>query len=331
MNKKAGQRVRFWEPENGAVRCTLCPHRCLIENGHSGRCKVRENINGELYSSVYGIPSALQIDPVEKKPLYHFLPGSRTFSIGTQGCNLFCKFCQNWHLSREKGHHTTWFEAEDLVRKARENGCASVAFTYNEPIVFAEYTLDIRKYAEKAGLPCIFVTNGYISDSAREKVFSGLQAVNIDLKAFSGEVYRRYTGGKLGPVLKTIEYCINAGIHTELTTLVIPGVNDDEEQIQQECKWIAANCGEDTVLHVSAFHPDYLMRDHPGTSRKTLERVRDTAQESGLRYVYVGNYPGFDNNTYCPHCGRKVIDRGTYPFTYDREHEHELPIIWSLS
>ncbi len=325
------QKALFWEKENNAVRCELCPHHCLIREGQAGLCRVRVNIDGELFSTVYGIPSALQIDPIEKKPLYHFLPGTRTFSIGTQGCNLFCKFCQNWHLSAETGHHTTRFEPEDIVNKARESACRSIAFTYNEPLVFSEYALDIQKHAEKAGIPCVFITNGYASETARKEVLSRMQAVNIDLKAFTDEVYKTYTGGSLQPVLDTIDYCANRGIHTEITTLIIPGVNDSEATIEKECEWIIQHCGKDVPLHISAFHPDYKMKDHPMTSRETLRRTKATAEKCGLRYVYVGNYPGFDNNTYCSRCGEKIIDRNTYPFRINKDHKHKIPVIWSLS
>lgn len=333
MNNKKVQEKKtlFWKSENGAVRCELCPHNCLVQKGDAGLCGVRENNNDKMISTVYGYPSALHADPIEKKPLFHFLPGTRSFSIGTWGCNLFCKFCQNWQLIESSDYRTAWHEPENIVKMAQETGCKSIAFTYNEPIIFSEYALDIQKIAKAAGLACIYVTNAYITDTARDKVFSGLNAVNIDLKAFSEEVYKKYIGGRLRPVLDTIKYCVDNGIHTEITTLVIPGVNDDDDHIKKECEWIIENCGEDVPLHINAFHPAYKMMDYPITPRKTLQRTKETAKTCGLHYVYVGNYPGFDNNTYCHQCGHTIIDRNTYPFRLDKKHEHKTPVIWSFS
>ncbi len=321
----------FQAHEGKAIRCLLCPHACLLREGQSGLCRVREHRDGTLVSTVYGYPSALQIDPIEKKPLYHFLPGSRTFSLGTQGCNLACKFCQNWHLSAEHGHAVMYVEPAEIVRRALREGCESIAFTYNEPIVFSEYAMAVCGHAKKAGLACLYVTNGYITPEARALVFPMLDAVNIDLKAFSDEVYKEFTGGTLNPVLNTIEWCVQNRLHTEITTLLIPGVNDSEAMLSAEFHWIMQHCGADIPLHLSAFHPDYKMNDYPNTSRPVLEKARRVAVDSGLRYVYVGNYPGFDNATYCPECGEPVIERHGYSIRKHEDHPHQLPIIWSMS
>ncbi|MDD3095336.1 MAG: AmmeMemoRadiSam system radical SAM enzyme [Candidatus Neomarinimicrobiota bacterium] len=329
-NQSLYPEARFWKRKGESILCELCPHACILHEGQSGLCGSRIHEAGKLRSTVYGYPSALQSDPIEKKPLFHFLPGTRTFSIGTQGCNLSCKFCQNWHLSAQHGREHEYVSPKELVLAAKNNRCKSIAFTYNEPIIFAEYALDIIDLAEQEKIPCIFVTNGYVSELARETVFSGLRAVNIDLKAFSDTIYRHYTGGSLRPVLDTILWCVNKGIHTEITTLLIPGVNDDDLSLEKSTQWIVKNCGEDTPLHLTAFHPDYMMTDHPGTSRQSLERARKIATASGLRYVYVGNYPGFDNNTYCPQCGEIVIERKGYQVTLHKEHQHSLPIIRRL-
>jgi len=242
-----------------------------------------------------------------------------------------CKFCQNWHLSTQHGHASVVVSPEEIVSEALNASCQSIAFTYNEPIVFAEYAMDIRDLASTAGIPCVLITNGYITPEAREEVFAGIKAVNIDLKAFSEDVYHKFTGAKLNPVLDTIKWCINMGIHTELTTLVISGVNDNADMIRKECQWISNNCGNDTVLHISAFHPDHEMKDYPGTSRAILQNTKEIAHECGLKYVYIGNYPGFDNNTYCPECGEIVIKRDSYQITGVESHTHELPIIWRVS
>jgi len=292
---------------------------------------VRSVLNNELVSHVYGSPSALRVDPIEKKPLYHFLPGSRTLSLGTQGCNLKCRFCQNWHLSTQTGHTSIEISPEEIIEEAKRTSCDSIAFTYNEPVVFAEYAMAIRDLAKKEDIPCIMVTNGYISSEARKEVFKDIKAVNIDLKAFTDEIYVKFTGGNLKHVLNTIKWCVAQGIHTELTTLIIPGVNDDTENLTRECQWIIKHCGEDTVLHINAFHPDHKMKDYPRTSRSLLTKAYDIAKESGLNYVYIGNYPGFDNNTYCPVCGEIIIERDLFNIEGTDSHKHKLPITWSMS
>jgi pyruvate formate lyase activating enzyme len=229
----------------------------------------------------------------------------------------------------QRGRPHSYISPETMMREIRHSNCSSVAFTYNEPIVFSEYAMAIAELAEKENYPCIYVTNGYISDKAREQVFSRLSAVNIDLKAFTDAAYKKYIGGTLRPVLDTIRWCVENNIHTEITCLLIPGVNDDESSVRSSCEWILKYCGADTPLHLNAFHPDYKMMDHPMTSRITLENARNVARESGLNYVYVGNYPGFDNNTYCPECGELLIERRGYQVRCHPDHRHPSAIHWS--
>jgi pyruvate formate lyase activating enzyme len=324
------RKALFWEQHDDGIHCRLCPHACVLSEGQSGICHVRTVRDGELTTLVYGYPSALHVDPIEKKPLFHFLPGSKAFSIGTQGCNLSCKFCQNWHLSTQIGHTFTYVSPEEIIVRAIESQCKSIAFTYNEPIIFAEYAIDIQALAREAGLPCIMVTNGFINPEARASVFKNIDAVNIDLKAFTDETYVKFTGGRLAPVLDTITWCVDNGIHTELTTLIIPGVNDDREMMEKECQWIIKHCGDTTALHINAFHPDHKMKDYPRTSRSALMKCVETAQNCGLKYIYVGNYPGFDNNTYCPECGDIVVKRNMYEVESVVAHQHKAPIIWSV-
>jgi pyruvate formate lyase activating enzyme len=323
--------AKFWESKDNNIRCYLCPHQCILSEGQSGQCLVRKVIDGQLVSTVYALPSALRVDPIEKKPLYHFLPGTRSYSVGTQGCNLKCKFCQNWHLSTRHGQATVEVRPEEVVFSAIEAECQSIALTYNEPIVFAEYAMDIRDKAQEADLPCVYITNGYITPEAREEVFKNIAAVNIDLKAFDDDIYQRFTGGKIKPVLDTIRWCVDEGIHTEITTLIVPGLNDSPEMIKRECQWLVKHCGEDMAFHVNAFHPDHKMLDYPRTSRTCLQDCKKIAEESGLKYVYVGNYPGFDNNTYCPLCHEELVQRNGYDIKGNSTHVHKSPIIWSMS
>jgi len=324
------KKALFWEKSGRDIQCLLCPHLCLLSEGQSGICMVRKVVNGELVSEIYGLPSAMRVDPIEKKPLFHFLPGSTTYSIGTQGCNLKCQFCQNWHLSTQHGHASVYVSPKEIISKSQSAGCQSIAFTYNEPIIFAEYAMNIRDLAKRSGIPCIMVTNGFIMPEARQELFKGIKAVNIDLKAFSDDIYEKYIGGKLAPVLDTIKWCIEQGIHTEITTLVIHGVNDAPDIMNKQCQWIIKNCGEDIALHINAFHPDHKMKDYPRTSRSALIRCAETAQDCGLKYIYVGNYPGFDNNTYCSECGELVVKRDLYRVESDLSHKHQAPIVWSV-
>ena len=279
--------------ENGAVRCSLCPRRCLIPEGARGFCAVRRNTGGVLYSEAYGHPAAIQNDPIEKKPLYHYMPGSRTFSIGTFGCNLNCLFCQNDFLSRgsyESPARQPFYEPAVLADAAVRAGCKSVAFTYNEPGVWAEYVMDIAHEAKKRGLGTVLVSNGYITPEAAAELYPCIDAANIDMKGFSEAFYRSLCGGSLAPVLHACEYFRNVrGGHLELTNLVIPGQNDGQEMIAAFLDWAEEKLGLDTVLHFSAYFPAYKYHESPPTPPETLYRIRDFARGRGFRFVYLGN------------------------------------------
>ncbi len=322
--------ANFQENIGERIQCNLCPHHCLLEEGQHGICMVRKVVDNKLRSLVYGFPYAQHIDPIEKKPLYHFLPGSISYSIGTQGCNLKCQFCQNWHLSTQFSHTDHYYSPGEIVERAIESGCSSISFTYNEPIVFAEYLMDIRDIAIERGLASILVTNAYITAKAREEVFKGINAVNIDLKAFDDKVYQDYTAARLEPVLDTIKWCIKNDIHTEISSLIIPGVNDDPDIFEKQCYWLLKNCGEDLAFHLNAFYPAYKMAHYPSTSQAILKRCKKIAKNAGLKYVYIGNYPGFDNNTYCADCHEPIIERNGYDIYIKKNNEHRSPLVWSL-
>ena len=300
--------------EGGAVRCRLCPLNCTIEKGKAGVCGVRENIGGTLFSKVYGKPVAIHIDPIEKKPLYHFLPGSKILSLATAGCNLRCNFCQNWEISQSKPDELRAYATtpEDVVKMAIDNGCESIAFTYTEPTVFYEYMLDIAKQAHESGILTVWVTCGYINKEPLQNLLPWIDAANIDLKGFSEKFYNTYTTGSLEPVLKTIELSHISGIEMEITNLIIPGANDDPETIRRMCGWLKDNVGIDTPLHFSRFFPNYRLTNRPATPEKTLDIAWDIAHDAGMRYVYLGNIQTDKEDTYCPNCGEKVIDRTGY-------------------
>lgn len=307
--------------DGGRVRCSLCVHRCVILPGDKGICKVRENRDGELYTLVYGIPLSQAVDPIEKKPLFHFHPASTAFSIATAGCNFRCSFCQNADISQMprdrgeiRGYHTS---AEAVVEAARRAGSRSIAYTYTEPTIFFEYTYDIARLAQQMGIASVYVTNGYMTPEMLE-LFQGvandhepwLDAANVDLKAFREETYRRVCGARLQPVLDALKLMKQLGVWVEVTTLVVPDLNDSEEELDDIARFIAVELGEETPWHVSRFHPDYKMRDRGPTSEATLRRAYDLGRQAGLRYVYVGNLPGAGlENTPCPSCNRTVIGR----------------------
>lgn len=312
MNLSTRRIARFWSPrDDRRVTCGLCPRACVIPDGARGWCGVRANDGGTLFSEVYGRPAAVHVDPIEKKPLNHFLPGSRTFSIGTVGCNLDCAWCQNCSLSRGDPETSPSVELapERAVSLARNHDCASIAFTYNEPTVFAEYVEDVADMAHAAGLLAIAVTNGYIAADAGREVFSHIDAANVDLKAFRDDRYRRHTGGSLKPVLDSLVRMKALGVWIEVTTLLVPGINDDPDDLAAEAAWLRDQLGPDTPLHLSAFHPDHRMLDRARTPTSTLHRAREIASDAGLRFVYLGNVAGPGNDTRCPACGQVVIER----------------------
>lgn len=307
------QPARWWRLlENGEVECFLCPHHCRLKDGKIGICRVRINLAGRLFSQVWGRPIAVHVDPVEKKPLYHFLPGSRIFSIGTAGCNLRCVFCQNWDISTADGQTggTEIVQPAALVQSAIDNQCASLAFTYNEPTVFGEYVADIASLARKSGLKTVMVTNGFISTEAIADIYPLIDAANIDLKSMNPDFYRERCHANLAPVLEAIVAIRERGTFIELTTLLIPGLNDSDSELQKLCSWIVKQLGIDTPLHFSAFHPAHKMTDRPRTAKEILDRAREIALRTGLHYVYEGNVlTNTESDTFCPACGKALIVR----------------------
>ena len=301
--------------DGGRVSCALCAHRCTIAPSDLGVCGVRRNLDGKLSTLVYGDVIAAAVDPIEKKPLYHFLPGTKSFSIATVGCNFQCGFCQNWQISQasKKDGEAGSFELmpEDVVREALARGCRSVSYTYTEPTVFFEYAFDTAMLARDKGLLNVFVTNGYMTAEALETVQPYLDAANVDLKAFKDETYKKICKAQLAPVLDSIRRMKALGIWVEVTTLVVPGLNDGDDELVGIARFIAS-VDPDIPWHVSRFHPDYEYTDAPATPVATLERALAVGKREGLRYVYVGNVGGFDENTHCPSCGKVLVGREGY-------------------
>lgn len=297
----------------GDVICELCPRYCTIPEGGAGDCRVRVNIDGKLVATTYGRPSSVHIDPVEKKPLYHFHPGSAVFSIATAGCNLHCRNCQNWQLSQRGGEEMERiYRAEpiDVVDAALEENCHSIAYTYSDPIIFYEYVYDTSVLAHDRGLKNIFVTAGYINEKPMRRLCRVIDATNIDLKAYDDGFYRRNCSGSLKPVLDAMVIAREEGVWLEVTNLVIPTLNDDIATVRRMAHWIRDNLGEQTPLHFSRFTPHYQMRNLPPTPIESLQRVWNEAREAGLKYVYIGNIYGHKSeSTYCPNDNTRLIHR----------------------
>jgi pyruvate formate lyase activating enzyme len=304
--------------EEDGVRCRLCSHYCAIADGRRGLCRVRENRGGRLETLVYGRVIASHVDPIEKKPIFHLFPGSRSFSIATVGCNFKCRFCQNADIAQlpedRKGRIVgdPW-RPEDVVDEALRSGCRTIAYTYTEPTVFFEFAMDCARLAREKDLCNVFVTNGYLSPEALEAAAPVLDAANVDLKAFSDAFYRKMCGARLDPVKSTLKAMAAKGILVEVTTLVIPEANDSPEELAALASFIAEELGPDTPWHISRFHPTYRLLDRGVTPVETLRRARDIGTEAGLRYVYIGNVPGSEGeNTFCHGCGNIVINRFHY-------------------
>lgn len=303
--------------KNNTARCNLCSHRCLIAPGKRGICFVRENQNGVLYSLVYGLAIAANVDPIEKKPLFHFLPGTKSFSIASAGCNFRCEFCQNWDISQiTKGREGQIIgeelSPEDIVKKALETDCRSIAYTYTEPTIFFEYAYDTAKLVKRKNLANVFVTNGYQTPETIKKMKGIIDAANIDLKSFSEKFYQKTCGAKLAPVLESIKLMHKAGIWIEITTLVVPKQNDSEKELTQIAKFIAS-VDKNIPWHISRFHPDYKMTNSYPTPLETLENAFQIGKNAGLKYVYLGNViTETGENTFCPKCGALAIRRAGY-------------------
>jgi pyruvate formate lyase activating enzyme len=302
--------------EDGRVQCDLCPRACRLRDGQRGFCFVRRARAGGIALTGYGRASGFCIDPIEKKPLNHFHPGTSVLSFGTAGCNLGCRFCQNWDLSRvrEEDLLNEWASPEAVAEVAAGTGCRSVAFTYNEPVIFAEYAIDCARAARARGVETVAVSAGYITAAARPAFFSHMDAANIDLKSIRGEFYRRLCAADLAPVLDTLRWLKReTGVWLEVTNLVIPGHNDGEEDIARLCDWFVGHLGPDTPLHFTAFHPDFRMTGVAPTPAGTLARARRQAIAAGIRHVYTGNVTDPEGqSTFCASCGRKVIERDGY-------------------
>ncbi len=311
---------RHWHPlENGKLQCDLCPRFCQLNHDQRGLCFVRGRVNDEIRLLSYGLSSGFCIDPVEKKPLNHFLPGTPVLSFGTAGCNLACRFCQNWDISRsrETARLSDSASPEALASTASEYRCRSIAFTYNDPVIFHEYAIDVAQACREKGIKSIAVSAGYVCPEPRSEFYAHMDAANIDLKAFSERFYKRICGGELAPVLDTLRYIRHeTDVWLEITTLLIPGENDSDSEILAMCDWIREQLGTETPLHFTAFHPDWKMLDHPQTPLTTLRRARQLALQQGLSFVYTGNLPDPEGNTtYCNHCGEAVIRRQGYILT----------------
>ena len=307
--------ARWWKNINGRIHCYLCPRYCKIGNQQNGFCFVRKNLDGILYSLAYASPCAVNVDPIEKKPLFHFLPATEILSLGTLGCNLGCLFCQNWTLTKIKkqtpfNRQSRELLPEDIVALAIQHNCPSIAYTYNEPTIWAEYAVEIAKLARMHNIKSVMVTNGYISNEAFHDVYDNIDAANVDLKSFNENFYKKYTASYLQPVLNTlIKLKKETNVWIEITTLIIPGLNDSDEEITTLSKWIFNELGPDVPLHFTAFHPDYKLLDRKPTPLQTLEKARSIAMQIGIKFVYVGNALSDSANTYCPKCNSLLIKR----------------------
>lgn len=309
--------ARYWKKlDNGEVECNLCPRKCKIKEGQRGLCFVRKCEDGKLILDTYGKSSGFCIDPIEKKPLNHFLPNTSILSFGTAGCNLTCKFCQNWDISKAKetDRLNNIASPKDIAEMAKKAGCHSVAFTYNEPVIFLEYAVDTAKECHKLGIKTVAVTAGYIQPEPCREFFSYMDAANIDLKAFTDDFYVRMCSINLEPVLDTLKYVKNeTDVWLEITNLIIPDENDSETEIDEMTKWIVKELGQDVPVHFSAFHPAYKVMDKPRTPASTLTKARKIAKNNGIRHVYTGNvYDTKNASTYCHKCGELLIERVLY-------------------
>jgi pyruvate formate lyase activating enzyme len=314
--------ARWWESMPGdRVHCYLCPRHCHIGPGQAGFCFIRVNQGGKLFSLGYAAPAALQVDPIEKKPLNHFLPGTRVFSMGTAGCNMGCFFCQNWDISKSRQDqvHSSFVPPEDVIALAKKHGCPSIAFTYNEPTIWGEYVVDICKAAREQGIRTVMVTNGYITRETFHDIYDHVDAANVDMKAFTEGFYGRITLTHLQPVLDMLMWLKNeTNVWFEVTNLMIPALNDDPGEIQRLADWVLKNLGPDVPVHFTAFHPDFKLQDKPRTPPETLHMAHRIAREAGLHFVYEGNIRGGASDTLCPGCGTVQIRRSWHSVMENR-------------
>lgn len=311
--------VHWHQLDDGRVQCDVCPRECKLHEGQRGMCFVRACAGGEIVLTTYGRSSGFCVDPIEKKPLNHFLPGTPVLSFGTAGCNLGCKFCQNWDISKSREWDTLADAAspETIARAAQELGCRSVAFTYNDPVIFMEYAADVADACRAVGIRSVAVTAGYMNPPARADFFPHMDAANVDLKGFTESFYEQVCAGSLAPVLDTLLYLKHeTAVWFELTTLLIPGLNDSDDELEAMTRWVVDELGPDVPMHFTAFHPDYKLRDRPATPQTTLSRARRIALDNGVRYAYTGNVRDEDGgSTFCHVCGSRLIGRDWYTLT----------------
>lgn len=303
-----------------ALNCKICERRCIISQGKAGFCQMRENDEGKLYSLNYAAASSVAVDPIEKKPLFHFYPGTTVFSLGSVGCNFRCKYCQNWGISQAELEHISTRDMlpEEAIRLTKEYGCKSIAWTYNEPTMWFEYTLDSAKLAKKEDIKTVYVTNGYMSEESFQEINPYLDAANIDLKGMSNKFYEDLCEARLKPVLDNIIRMHDAHIHIEVTNLLIPGYNDSKEDIKALISFMVEEVGVEVPLHFTRFFPQYQMQNIPPTNIESLQRAHDLAKESGMQYVYIGNAPTADGETtFCPECGEPIIKRDGFSVVSD--------------
>ena len=309
---KWSKEAMFYAPSAHGVRCFKCPHGCEIGSEELGKCRNRLNHDGKLYSIAYGNPCAVHIDPIEKKPLFHFLPSTRAFSIAAAGCNFRCLNCQNWQISQVSPKETENADMmpAEVVARCRENRCESIAYTYSEPVTFYEYAYDTASLAREKGIKNVWKSNGFINELPLRKLCKVIDAANIDLKSFDDETYQRLSSGSLAPVLRTLKVFREEGVWLEITHLVIPGWTDDLDMIRRMCEWLSSNGLQDCPLHFTRFNPLYKLTQLPVTPVSTIEKAREIGRNAGLRYVYVGNGPGHEGeNTYCHNCGKMILER----------------------
>lgn len=339
VKKISPKEAMFYQKlEDNNLRCRLCPRKCIIPEGGRGFCRVRENKGGKLYSLVYGKPCSVNVGPIEKAPIYHFIPGHKRLCLATVGCNLRCKYCHNWQISQLGPGEAREYNLspEEVVKEALRQGVNSISFTYTEPTVFYEYIYDISKLAREKGIKTSIVSNGYINPEPLRKLLTVLDAVKIDLKGFTESFYREVSSAGLQPVLETLKVLKKEGVYFEIVNLVVPTLNDDPEEIKKMCEWIGDNLGEDVPLHFSRFSPSYRLLHLPATPIKTLESAARIARKVGLKYVYIGNVPGHEfNSTFCPRCKKRLIHRIHFSVLKNniedgkcRFCQHKIPGVW---
>lgn len=300
---------------NNLIQCQLCPWQCVVRPGKRGECEVRENRGGKYYSLVYGNIAAHHVDPIEKKPFFHFKPQSLAFSVATAGCNVECKFCQNWELAQRRPEElqSVFFTPDELIRYARQSGSTSIAYTYNEPTIFAEFILDTATKCQGEALSNVMISNGFIAKKPLKDLCQVIDAYKVDLKAFTESYYHDIVGGRLRPVLETLVTLKEENVWTEIVYLLLPGMNDSDQELKELSQWVNQELGPDTPLHFSRFYPKYKLKNLPPTPVQTLEKARDIALEAGLHYVYLGNVPGHEGeNTYCSNCNDLILQRVGY-------------------